>query len=115
MTELEELRNDAYENSRFYKAKMKAFHEKNILRKTFKPNDRVFLYDSRLHKHPGKLRFRWTGSFVVKNVFINGTVEIEDPKDGQIFKVNGQRLKVFIDRQVPEVENIPLVDPVYQP
>ena len=115
LTELEELRNDAYENSRIYKAKIKAFHDKNILRKTFKPNDRVFLYDSRLHKHPGKLWFRWTGSFVVKNVFTNGTVEIEDPKDGQIFKVNGQRLKVFIDRQVPEVEDIPLVDPVYQP
>lgn len=80
----------------------------------FKPNDRVFLYDSRLHKHPGKFRSRWTGPFVVKNVFANGTVEIEDPKDGRIFKVNGQRLKVLIDKQVLEVEDIPLVDPVYQ-
>ena len=51
----------------------------------------------------------------MKNVFTNGTVEIEDPKDGRIFKVNGQRLKVLIDRQVPEVEDIPLVDSVYQP
>lgn len=33
LTELEELINDAYENSRIYKAKMKAFHDKNILRK----------------------------------------------------------------------------------
>ena len=81
----------------------------------FKLNDRVFLYDSRLHKHPGKLRSRWTGPFFVRNVFVNGAVEIEDPKDGRIFKVNGQRLKILIDRQVPEVEHIPLVDPVYQP
>lgn len=115
LTKLEELRNDAYENSRIYKAKMKVFNDKNILRKTFKPNDRVFLYDSRLHKHLGKLWSRWTGPFVVKNVFVNETVEIEDPKDGRIFKVNGQLLKVLIDRQVPEVEDIPLVDPVYQP
>lgn len=113
LTELKELRNDAYKNSRIYKAKLKVFHDKNILRKTFKHNDRVFLYDSRLHKHPRKLWFRWTDSFVVKNVFVNRTVEIEDPKDGWIFKVNGQPLKVLIDRQVPEVEDIPLVDLVY--
>lgn len=94
---------------------MKVLHDKIILRKTFKPNDQVFLYDSRLHKHQGKLRSRWTSPFVVMNVFANGTVEIEDPKDGKIFKVNGQCLKVLIDRQVPEMEDIPLVDPVYQP
>ena len=75
----------------------------------------MFLYDSRLHKHPGKLRSRWTGPFLVRNVFVNGVVKIEDPKDGRIFKVNDQRLKILIDRQVPDVEDIPLVDPVYQP
>ena len=115
LTELEELRNNAYENSRIYKAKMKAFHDKNILRKTFKPNDQVFLYDSRLHKHLGKLWSRWTGSFVVKNVFTQRAIEIEDPKDGRIFNINGQRLKVLIVRQVSKVEDIPLVDPIYQP
>ena len=115
LTKLEELRNYAYENSKIYKAKTKVFHDKNIGRKTFKPNDLVFLYDSRLHKHPGKFRSRWIGPFVVKNVFTNGVVEIKDSKDGQIFKVNGQCLKVLIDRQVLEVEDIPLVDPVYQP
>ena len=30
--ELNEIRNEAYENSRFYNAKMKAFHEKNLSR-----------------------------------------------------------------------------------
>ena len=35
LNELEELRHDAYENSRIYKEKVKAFHDKNILRKTF--------------------------------------------------------------------------------
>ena len=115
LTELEELRNDAYEKSRIYKTKMKAFHDKNILRKTFRPNDRVFLYDSRLHKHPGKLRLRWTGPFIVKNVFPNGAVEIEDTRDSRVFNVNGQHLKILRDRQDPEVEDIPLMDPVYSP
>jgi hypothetical protein len=58
MNELEELRNEAYESSRIYKAKMKTFHDKRILRKTFVVNHKVYLYNSRLHKHPGKLRSR---------------------------------------------------------
>ena len=33
--ELEEIRNDAYENARIYKAKTKAFHDSHISRKSF--------------------------------------------------------------------------------
>ncbi|XP_024017304.1 uncharacterized protein LOC112090375 [Morus notabilis] len=83
-------------NSRI-KVKMKAAHDKQILRKNFEPNQRVHLYDSRLHLHPGKLRSRWTGMFVVKRIFPNGAVKVEDPTDGRIFKVNGQRLKNFLE------------------
>lgn len=111
----EELRNDAYENAKFYKAKMKTFHDRHILRKTFEPNQKVCLYDSRLHKHPGKLRSRWSGPFVVKQVFNHGAIEIEDPKDGRVFKVNGQRLKIAYGQQVPAEEEIPLADPLYHP
>ncbi|GKV13635.1 hypothetical protein SLEP1_g24623 [Rubroshorea leprosula] len=68
-----------------YKAKLKVAHDKQILRKNFEPNQKVDLYDSRLHLHPGKLRSRWTGPFVVKQVFPNGAVEIEDPIDGRNF------------------------------
>ena len=113
LSEIEELRNDAYDNSRIFKAKMKAAHDKQILRKHFEPNQRVHLYDSRLHLHPGKLRSRWTGPFVVKRVFPNGAVEVEDPTDGRILKVNGQRLKNYLER-VNQVEEINLDDPVYQ-
>ena len=74
---------------------------------------RVHLYDSRLHLHPGKLRQRWTGSFVVKCIFPNGAVAVEDPTDGRILKVNGQRLKNYLER-VNQVEEIILDDPVYQ-
>lgn len=38
LAEIEELWNDAYDNSRIYKAKMKATHEKQILIKHFEPN-----------------------------------------------------------------------------
>ncbi|XP_024024964.1 uncharacterized protein LOC112092621 [Morus notabilis] len=100
-------------NSRI-KVKMKAAHDKQILRKNFEPNQRVHLYDSCLHLHPGKLRSRWTGPFIVKRIFPNGAVEVEDPTDGRILKVNGQRLKNYLE-QVNQVEEIILDDPVYQP
>uniref|UniRef100_A0A2N9HSW3 Uncharacterized protein n=1 Tax=Fagus sylvatica TaxID=28930 RepID=A0A2N9HSW3_FAGSY len=66
-------------------------------------------------RHPRKSRgSRWTGPFVVKNVYPYGTVEIENPQNGNTFKVNGQRLKPFLENYIPEVESTPLEDPVYQ-
>ena len=97
LNELEELRNDAYENEKIYKERTKVFHDKSILRKKFSPNQKVLLYDSRLHLFPGKLKSRWTGPFVVRTVFPHGAIEIENPKDGSIFKVNGHRLKPFLE------------------
>ena len=37
LNELEELRNEAYDNSRFYKDKVKKLNDKLISRKTFEP------------------------------------------------------------------------------
>lgn len=114
LNELAEIRNDAYENSKIYKDRMKVFHDKHILRKTFEPSQKVLLYNSRLHLFPGKLRSRWTGPFVVKRVFPFGAVEIENPINGDVFKVNGQRLKPFLEAIVLQDETIPLETPVYK-
>ena len=65
MNELEKLRHDAYENTRIYKENVKVFHDKNIIRKTFEPNQKFLLYNFRLHLFPGKLRSRWTGPYIV--------------------------------------------------
>ena len=97
LVELEELRNDAYENSRVYKDRMKIFHDKNILRKTFSIGQKVLLYNTRLHLFPGKLRSRWTGPYLVRTIFPHGAIELENPGNGDIFKVNGQRLKPFLE------------------
>ena len=75
---------------------MKVFHDKKILRKSFEPSQKVLLYNSRLHLLPRKLRSRWTRLFIIKNVFLHGAIEIENPKNGNIFKVNGKRLKPFL-------------------
>ena len=56
INELEEIRNDAYENSKIHKARIKEFHDKRILRKTFDVGQNVLLYNSRLNLFPGKLR-----------------------------------------------------------
>jgi len=41
LNELEELRNEAYENAKIYKVKTKAFYDKTISRKSFEPNQKV--------------------------------------------------------------------------
>ena len=114
LNELEELRRESYESSRIYKERLKLFHDKSIARKTFKPNQKVLLYSSRLHLFPGKLHSRWTGPFIVKLVYPYGAMEIENPDTGKSFKVNGQRLKPFLEHFSPQEHTEDLVDPLHQ-
>ena len=114
LNELEELRRESYESSRIYKERLKLFHDKSISRKTFEPNQKVLLYSSRLHLFPGKLLSRWIGPFIVKVVYPYGAVEIENPDTGKSFKVNGQRLKLFLEHFSPQEHTEDLVDPLYQ-
>ncbi|CAN6446969.1 unnamed protein product [Victoria cruziana] len=76
LSELEEIRNNAYESSRIAKEKMKAFHDKHIVRKSFEPGQRVWVYDSRLHLFPGKLKSRWEGPAIVHRVHSNSAVKV---------------------------------------
>jgi hypothetical protein len=115
LSELEELRNDAYESARMYKERTKAFHDKHIRPKTFVPDQKVWLYNSRLSLFPGKLRSRWDGPFIVTYVSPHGAVELKDPKTGQFFKVNGQRLKPYIQgiAHNEDMETVDITDPIY--
>ena len=87
---------------------------KKILRKTFNVGQKVLLYNSRLHLFPGKLRSRWSGLFIVKYVYPYGACDIENPKNGNVFKVNGHRLQVCVDNFSIENDSIELGDPVYK-
>jgi len=108
------LRNEAYKNAKITKNRVKVFHDKHVMRKTFVSGQKVLLYDSRLHLFSGKLKSRWTGPFVIRTVFVHGAVEICDMKNGNEFKVNGQRLKPFL-KSAPEEETVMgLLDPMYQ-
>jgi hypothetical protein len=113
MCELEEIRNEAYENSRIIKEKAKVFHDMKILRKNFQLGQEVLLYNSKLHLFPSKLKSRWDGPFLIKHVFNYGVVEIKKPDSESSFIVNGQCLKPYChdDPNNNEVESISLIDP----
>ena len=97
LNELDELRNESYENARIYKKKMKVFHDKHISRKTFEPNQKVWLFNSKLKLFPKKLRSKWEGPFIMQNVSPHRTVDVLDTNTGKIFKVNSQRLKPYVE------------------
>jgi hypothetical protein len=109
---LEELRSDAYDCARMYKEQMKKAHDQSILRRSFKLGQKV-LYNLRLHLFPCKLKSRWTCPFIIMSVFPHGAIKIGDPKNGSTFKMNGQRLKPFLELRSMEVETTSLEDPSY--
>ena len=88
LSELEELRNDSYDNARIYKDKRKIWHDQRIIRREFGAGEVVLLYNSRLRLFPGKLKSRWSGPFTVVSTAPSGAVTIKG-QAGNEFKVNG--------------------------
>ncbi|GJT09424.1 reverse transcriptase domain-containing protein [Tanacetum coccineum] len=100
MNKLNELHDQAYENSLIYKEKTKKIHDSKIKNRVFNVGDRVLLFNSRLKIFSGKLKTRWTGPFTVTQVFSYGTVELSSTKRPN-FKVNGHRLKYYFGGDIP--------------
>ncbi|GKD50023.1 reverse transcriptase domain-containing protein [Tanacetum coccineum] len=95
--ELDELRLQAYENSKIYKARTKAYHDKKLrVRKEFKAEDKVLLYDSEYKFKAPKLISKLCGPFIVKHGFPSGYVKLYD-KHGGSFIVNGHHVKLYHD------------------
>nr|GEU69374.1 reverse transcriptase domain-containing protein [Tanacetum cinerariifolium] len=65
INELNELRDQAYENSLTYKEKTKRIHDSKIKNRVFNIGDRVLLFNSRLKIFSGKLKSRWSGPFTI--------------------------------------------------
>ena len=91
---------------------MKRVHKKNILRKSFEPGQKV-LYNPHLHLFPSKFTISVDWSIHSSHCLSPGAIEIENPKNGDMLKVNGQYLKPFLEHEPPEVEEVLLDDPVY--
>nr|GEW21806.1 reverse transcriptase domain-containing protein [Tanacetum cinerariifolium] len=77
--ELNDLRDQAYENSLIYKEKTKRIHDSKIKDRVFNIGDRVLLFNSRLKIFSSKLKTHWSGPFTIIQVFPYGTVELSQP------------------------------------
>jgi hypothetical protein len=97
LSELDEWREKAYHNAKIYKEGTKRWHDKRIKKKEFAPRDKVLLLNSRvkLFGH-GKLRSKLKGPFKVISTSSHGAVTLQNDK-GMLFKVNGHRLKIFLE------------------
>ena len=51
----------------------------------------------------GKLKSMWEGPFLIIDAATHGAIMLQD-NDNNIFKVNGQRLKVFYEHEPPAKE-----------
>ena len=111
LNEMEEPRNDTYNNSNIAKQILKRWHDQLVSRKEFQKGQRVLLYDSKLHIFPGKLKSRWIGPFTIQKIHSNGVVELLNSNSTGNFKVNGQRLKPFVGPFSRDKEEIILFKP----
>ncbi|MFS7957029.1 putative nucleotidyltransferase, Ribonuclease H [Helianthus anomalus] len=103
--ELEALRDAAYERSWSIKEKTKALHDRKLKGlKEFKVGDKVLLYNSRFKLFPGKLKSKWTGPYVVREVFPHGAIELYNKESDETWKVNGHRLKHYLGGPIDDVE-----------
>ncbi|GJS98224.1 hypothetical protein Tco_0819394 [Tanacetum coccineum] len=103
MNELNELRDQAYENSLIYKKKTKKIHDAKIKNREFHIGDRVLLFNSRLKIFSSKLKSRWSRTFTVAKVFPYRTVDLSQP-NGPNFKVNGHRIKHYYGGDIPTMD-----------
>ena len=87
------------------------WHDQLVSYKEFHKGQRVLFYDSKLHIFSGKLKTRWIGPFTIQQVYSNGEVELLDSNNTGSFKVNGQRLKPFLESFSRDKEEINLLEP----
>nr|GEX79042.1 reverse transcriptase domain-containing protein [Tanacetum cinerariifolium] len=86
LNELNELRDQAYENSLIYKERTKKLHDSKIKNRIFNVGDQVLLFNSLLKIFSRKLKTRWSGPFTITQVFSYGTVELSQP-NGLILRI----------------------------
>jgi hypothetical protein len=53
----------------------------------------------------GKLRSKWDGPYSVLASSSHGAVTLQD-EEGNVFKANGQRLKIYLEPKMPQLEEL---------
>ena len=82
-----------------------------ITGKNFNKGDQVLLYDSKIHLFLGKLKSRWTSPFIVQQAHPNGSIDLHNPNDNRVIKVNGKRVKPYVVQQTVREEILQLDPP----
>ena len=83
---------------------MKFVHDQHIWLKSFEVGQKFLLYNTRLHLFFRKLQSRWSRPFVVCHISSHGAIEIQNPKNENVSKVNGHRLKPYLELEKGKVE-----------
>ena len=113
LSSLDEWRNEAYENAKLFKEKVKKWHDRKILKREFHVGEKVLLYKSRLRFFAGKLLSKWEEPFIIEEVYRSGAIKIASLKNNTTQVVNGQRLKHYIsgDSYNEDIDVIQVVTP----
>nr|GEU54377.1 hypothetical protein [Tanacetum cinerariifolium] len=102
---LNELCDQAYENSLIYKEKTKRIHDSKIKDHVFNVCDRVLLFNSRQKIFSGKLKTCWSGPFTITHVFPYGTFKLSQT-DGPNFKDPLKKLNDLVNKKRKHVDDI---------
>nr|GEW40036.1 reverse transcriptase [Tanacetum cinerariifolium] len=101
LNELNELRDQAYENFLIYKERTKKLHDAKIQNRIFNVGNQVLLFNSRLKIFSGKLKSRWSGPFTITEDYPYGTAKLAHV-DGSNFK---QEFQMGFERKQEEFQN----------
>jgi hypothetical protein len=108
--ELEEWMEKAYHSTKLYKKRTKRCYDKRVSSKHFNPGDKVLLFNSRvrLFGH-GKLCSKWEGPYLVLHAAVHDAVTLQCD-EGDTFKANGQRLKLFLEPKPQDFEEVDVLN-----
>jgi hypothetical protein len=109
IAELEEWREKAYHIAKLYKERTKRWHDKCKI-KQFKLEDKVLRFKSHNHLFShGKICNKWEGPYLVLHVVDHSAVTLQCD-NGDTFKANGQRLKLFHEPNPQDFEEVDILD-----
>jgi hypothetical protein len=78
--------------------------------KQFKPGDKVLLFNSHVHLFGhGKLHSKWEGPYLVLHDVNHNAVTLQC-NDRDIFKANGQCLKLFLEPNPQDFGEVDVLD-----
>ena len=95
LNEPDDFRLRSFESSIIYKDQMKRYHNQRIENREFVVGDFMFLFNSRQHLFPSKLKSKWTGPFLITTVFPHVEVKLDNKKNAK-FTLNEQRIKIYL-------------------